>query len=144
MLCRMEHANITVESIDRAVTFLTAAFPEFRIRGGSETDHGDWKKRWVHLGTDETYVALEEISLEPECLRTRGRDPGINHIGFVVDELDGVLARLQAAGHEPGKVMDEGEGPCRRRAYVLDGVGNEWEFVQYLTDDPDRANDYSI
>ena len=144
MSCRIEHANITVESVDRAVEFLTAAFPHFRIRGGKETDHGDWQKRWLHLGTDETYIALEEVSFEPECLRTRGRDPGVNHIGFVVDDLGAVLERLRSAGYEPGKVMEEREGPYRKRAYVLDGVANEWEFVQYLTDDPDKASDYSV
>ena len=38
--------------------------------------------------------------------------------------------------------MVEGDGPYRKRAYIFDGVGNEWEFVEYLTDEPEKANVY--
>ena len=144
MECRLEHANITVRSIDEAVQFLTAAFPHFRVRGGRETDHGDWKKRRLHLGTDDTYIALEEVTLEPRCIRKRGLDPGINHVGFVVKDMDALVERLQRAGYQTGDMIEEGKGPYRKRVYVLDGVGNEWEFIQYLTDDPDKANDYTV
>jgi catechol 2,3-dioxygenase-like lactoylglutathione lyase family enzyme len=144
MKCRLEHANITVESIHKAVKFLTTAFPHFKVRGGQKTDLGDFQKEWLHLGTDDTYIALEEVTLEPGNIRSRHHDPGINHIGFVVDDMTTLTDRLREAGYEAGELIEEGDGPYRKRIYVLDDVGNEWEFVQYLTDDPDKANDYSL
>ena len=38
MLKHMEHANITVSSIDEAETFLKLAFPEFSERGEGKSD----------------------------------------------------------------------------------------------------------
>jgi hypothetical protein len=35
--------------------FVRTAFPEFRIRGDASQADGS---RWVHLGTDDTYIAL--------------------------------------------------------------------------------------
>ena len=62
MECRLEHANITVSSIDEGIRFLTAAFPGFKVRGEGRGDHGDYQKRWLYVGTDQTYLALEEIT----------------------------------------------------------------------------------
>ena len=48
MAARLEHANINVRSIDETIRFLTAAFPEFRVRGRGEVEG----RPWVHVGTD--------------------------------------------------------------------------------------------
>ncbi len=32
----------------------------------------------------------------------------------------------------------------RTRIYFLDGTGTEWEFVEYLSEDPAERNDYSL
>src|SRR5438128_1943254 len=32
----------------------------------------------------------------------------------------------------------------RKRIYFFDRDGNDWEFVQYLTDDPAKRHDYTI
>jgi hypothetical protein len=136
----MEHANITVDNIADTKRFLMTAFPHFKVRGGQKTDHGDWQKEWIHLGTDEIYIALEEVTLEPTGSRTRHEDPGINHIGIVVDDIDELATRLK--DYQVGEMMVEGDGPGRKRFYVHDGAGCEWEFIQYLTKDSDKAHEY--
>jgi hypothetical protein len=47
----------------------------------------------------------------------------------------------QAAGYEPNMHADG--HPARRRVYFYDPEGNDWEFVQYLSDDPAERNDYA-
>jgi len=138
MSLRMEHANLTVTSIEDAKAFLKLAFPEFSQRGEGRPD----TKRWVHFGTDETYIALEEMLEKTSTDRKPHQDPGINHIGFVIDDVEGMAARMSQGGYRTGEVHVEGEGPYRKRVYIFDGVGNEWEFVEYLSDDPVKANVY--
>lgn len=138
MLRSMEHANITVRSIDEVKTFLKLLFPEFSTRGTGDSD----VKRWEHFGTQETYVALEEIREVTDADRKPYRDLGINHIGWVVEDLETLRNRALEAGYRTGDLMLEGEGPSRKRVYIFDSVGNEWEFVEYLTDDDGKRNVY--
>ena len=126
----LEHANLTVDSIDACVAFLTTAFPEFGIRGRGITED----RPWVHVGTDGTYVTLNE-SPEPR----QGRGP-FNHLGFVVDDVDGLADRLQAAGYREGIIAPP--HPYRKRRYFHDTQDLEWEFVEYLSDDPAKRNEY--
>ena len=73
MPTRLEHANMIVQDVDATIRFLRTAFPEFRIRFDGQDPDG---KRWVHIGTDETYVALEQSTVEPQPLRgAAGRQP---------------------------------------------------------------------
>ena len=48
---------------------------------------------------------------------------------------------MRRAGFEPNLTADE--HPARKRRYFYDPDGNDWEFVQYATDDPEERNDYS-
>lgn len=138
MLKRMEHANITVTSIEKARDFLKLAFPEFDHRGEGRSA----TKRWEHFGTADTYIALEEMTDKTNADRKPYQDPGINHIGFVVEDVEGLGKKMAEAGFRSGEVNVEGDGPYRKRVYIFDGVGNEWEFVEYLTDDATKANVY--
>ena len=56
MTIRMEHANLHVRHFDDAVKFLKTAFPDFHVRSESAKDG----LRWMHIGTDDTYIALNE------------------------------------------------------------------------------------
>jgi catechol 2,3-dioxygenase-like lactoylglutathione lyase family enzyme len=135
MAARLEHANINVGNIDEAIRFVTTAFPEFHVRGRGEVDG----RPWVHVGTESSYLALNELDGEARPSGEFGSEP-LNHLGFVVDKAEELAARLIAAGYREGFVAPPHR--YRIRKYFLDADGNEWEFVQYLTDDPALQNEY--
>ncbi len=99
MLVRLEHANLAVRDLAGALHFLRAAFPEFRVRGSGRGFGG---ARWVHCGTDTTYVALHEASEEPpEAWLPYAGKPGLNHLGFEVDDV----AALRCARGSPPRAI---------------------------------------
>lgn len=120
--------------------FLRTAFPDFSVRGGGTSPDG---ARWVHIGTENTYLALSEATREVgEPWLPYAGTPGLNHLGFEVDDVEAVGDRLRAAGYQDTTVPNV--HPARRRVYFHDGEGNDWEFVQYLTDDPKQRHDYAL
>ncbi len=122
----------------RLILFLTTAFPDFHIRGRGVADTDSGPKQWLHLGTDTTYIALEQHATPTDCGRSPYRDNGVNHLAFVVDDIDGLIERLRGAGYSDGIPVDP--HPHRKRAYFHDGGGNEYEFVEYTSDDPAERN----
>jgi hypothetical protein len=48
--------------------------------------------------------------------------------------------RLARAGYRDSTVIND--HPWRKRVYFFDPDGNDWEFVEYLTDDPEKRHDY--
>jgi len=135
----MEHANLHVRHFDEAVRFLKTAFPDFRVRDESVRDG----LRSMHIGTDETYIALSETMVDrnPDLKPYDGR-PGVNHLGYEVDDVDGLQVRLSAAGFRDSTYPNN--HPHRKRVYFYDADGNDWEFVQYFTDNPAERNDYEL
>ncbi|CCN73191.1 VOC family protein [Vibrio nigripulchritudo] len=131
----VEHANVTVNNIERAIAFLQTALPDFEIRHQGKNQY-----RWCHIGTDSTYIALQEGNINEDDNRTPYRHVGINHIGFVVDDADEVQRRLVEQGYRQNDM--ETEHPFRKRLYFYDHDGMEWEFVQYLSENPSERNDY--
>jgi catechol 2,3-dioxygenase-like lactoylglutathione lyase family enzyme len=125
----LEHVNLTVPDLDEALEFIRTALPEFRVRGRGEA--GD--RSWVHVGTEETYLALEGPAVVNSVLVVPAPERHLNHLGFVVDDLEGVRARLRAAGYEGGEDVDP--HPYRKRTFFRDRSGQEYEFVQYLSED---------
>ena len=125
MAARLEHLNVTVSDPQK-----TAAWIE-RVFG--------WRKRWegagmqtgytIHIGDDDTYVALFTYPETPEAksssYRTKG---GLNHWAVVVDDLEAVEARVKAEGFTPVNHADYEPG---RRFYFHDADGIEVEVVQY-------------
>ena len=135
----LEHANITVSDIDQAVDFLKAAFPDFQIRGRGISNTAGNERAWLHIGNQKTYLALEEATAGESDHKTY-RNPGINHVGFVVDDIEAVIARLSAAGYTEN--MRDFSHAYRKRVYFYDKDGNEYEFVEYLSADPGKINEY--
>jgi catechol 2,3-dioxygenase-like lactoylglutathione lyase family enzyme len=140
MTVRLDHANLEVQDLEETLRFLTTAFPDFRIRWeGRSADGG----RWLHLGNDDTYLALSQASRPPaEPWVPYAGAPGLNHLGFEVDDAEALRARLAAAGYRDSTVPNA--HPYRKRVYFRDREGNDWEFVQYSSDDPKRRHDYSL
>jgi len=140
MKVRLEHANLAVRDVDAMIRFVTTAFPAFRIRGEGKSWQG---RRWVHLGNDDTYLALNEAPEEPtEHWLPYGGKPGLNHLGYEVDDVEAVRRRLAEAGYRDSTVPND--HPHRRRIYFFDTEGNDWEFVEYRSTDPAERNDYSL
>ena len=140
MSVHLEHANLVVRDIDEAIRFLQTAFPEFRIRHDGRDSDGS---RWVHIGTFETYIALTGARGELSAGHAPySGAPGLNHLAYEVDDVDGVRGRLASAGYAESTVPNK--HPYRKRVYFYDRDGNDWEFIQYLSDDPRERHDYSI
>lgn len=137
---RLEHANLVVTAIEPTLSFLSAAFPEWRVRGEGRDAWRGMKRRWLHFGDDDFYVTLNDYG--------RGRqrdldsaDPGLAHLGFAVASVDETVARLKKAGHAPTHWGPD--HPHRRNVYYIDGEGLEFEFVEYLSDKPEEKNLYA-
>ena len=140
MTARLEHANIAVRDIDGMIRFIQAAFPEFRIRAEGKSWTG---ARWVHIGSSDSYLALNEATGQAAERRLPySATPGLNHLGYEIDDADALRARLTEAGYRDSTVPNQ--HPHRRRVYFYDAEGNDWEFVQYLSDDPALRNDYDL
>jgi len=136
-MLRLEHANLSVHDTDAMTRFLLAAFPEFRVRGEGLDGQG---RQWRHVGNDDFYVALQAVP-ENSGRTPYGNQTGLNHLGWEVDDLDALEARLADAGFPRNLNVDS--HPARERRYFYDPDGNDWEFVRYTTTDPAARNDYS-
>ena len=117
----LEHANITVSDPDRSSALLQqlCGWHE-RWRGASQL--GGWT---IHVGNERDYLAVytNEGKGGPFV-----KGAPLNHIGLVVDDLDGAEAVVVAAGLEPFNHMDYEPG---RRFYFFDWDGIEFEIVSY-------------
>jgi catechol 2,3-dioxygenase-like lactoylglutathione lyase family enzyme len=69
-------------------------------------------------------------------------EPGVNHLAYEVDDVESLRARLKAAGYRDSTVPNT--HPHRKRVYFYDPDGNDWEFVQYFSQDPAERNDYEL
>ncbi|MHC4823245.1 MAG: VOC family protein [Planctomycetota bacterium] len=128
----LEHANLTVPDIDAGIAFLKVIDPDMRVLQDAVSEAGE---RWAHVAIGDSYIALQE----PHVGETPGPrinsyvDIGVNHLAWVVEDLDTVVARLEEGGYRRGIPGEEHE--ARRRVYYYDHAGIEWEIVQYLTED---------
>ena len=137
----IEHVSLTVKDIESMTKFLCTAFPDFRKRGSGVIVDADRSQAWSHVGNDKQYIALYEA--RPGATHRPAAHtftPSANHIGVVVDDVAAVKQRLIAAGYREGFVPEE--HPYRRRAYIIDPEGFEWELVQYLSGDDGERNQY--
>ena len=134
MKAYLEHANISVSDLAKGVKFFKTAFPDYYIRG-----KGKSRTDWVHFGNQETYIALNIASVtkdeDDRYVRT-----GFNHLGFVVDNVNELASRMLAAGYK--RSYPRQEQRTRIREYFFDADGNEYEFVEYLSDNWSDRNSY--
>jgi catechol 2,3-dioxygenase-like lactoylglutathione lyase family enzyme len=135
----LEHLNMTSTDVEETIRFLLTAMPELRVRGSGG---GVKAKHWVHVGTDESYLCIEDRGATEKGPHQPYVHPGMNHLGFVVRDGAVVAERLRAAGYREGSTYHD--HPHRHRYYFFDHDDNEYEFVQYLSDDPAERNDYDL
>ncbi|TVZ37208.1 catechol 2,3-dioxygenase-like lactoylglutathione lyase family enzyme [Alteromonadaceae bacterium 2753L.S.0a.02] len=135
----MEHINLHVRDIEATATFIRTAFPHYKVRYDSGAN---CEERWMHIGDDNCYFAIYQASE----FSTPNHQPysgqvGFNHVGMVVDSAATIQQRLSANGYTESTL--ENNHPARQRVYFFDPDGNDWEFVEYLSEDPKLRHDYS-
>ena len=97
MSTKLEHANLCVVDIDGMIKFLQTALSDFIIRHDETDSDGD---RWVHIGNDTTYIALNNSTQKDSSDWTPySGKPGVNHLGYMVDNAEQVRSRLLAADY---------------------------------------------
>ncbi len=136
-MIRIEHLNLVVANLERALAFYQAAFPHWRIRQQGEGLWSGKMRNWLHFGDDYQYITFNDNGIGSNR-ELAGHQVGLAHFAFVVTNLEQVISRLQNAGYHIAKVgADE---PYRRNVYFLDNDGFEVEFVEYLSDLPEQRN----
>ncbi len=136
-MARLEHVNLVGKNIEKSLAFYQAAFPHWKVRAEGE---GEWygkPRRWVHFGDDYQYLAFSDFG-EGENRDLTGHSMGLAHLAFAVNDLAGVVKRLNHAGfpiYKPGA-----DAEFRKNIYFLDADGFEVEFTEYLSDLPHERN----
>lgn len=132
----IEHVNITVNDLQESIRFFQTVFPHFKVRGG-----GSEFREWVHLGDDNTYIAINKAQNNTSNVVKNYDGPGINHLGFVVEDVEEIAKKLLDSGYR--RSYPKQDEQFRKRDYFADTDGNEFEFVQYLSEKPEEKNSYS-
>ena len=120
----IEHVNITVRDPERSAQLMHDLFG-WTIRWQGPSLLGG---RTIHVGDDRFYLALytHDGAGTPDDTFRKGRP--LNHIGIVVDDLDDLERRVEAAGLVP---FSHGNYEPGRRFYFYDFDGTEFELVSY-------------
>jgi len=124
---RVEHINLTVNDPDATAAVLVELF-DWRIRWSGEAIHGGYS---VHVGGTDTYIALYNSGQSQTPIPDDGTHyslMALNHLGIVVDDLDGTERRVKAAGFN---TYSHGDYEPGRRFYFDDRQGLEIEVVSY-------------
>ena len=135
----LEHINIVVKDIEATTTFLSVAFPQWKVRGQGVSDWYGYQRKWVHIGNDEQYITLNNGNGSQNRDLT-GNTTGLAHIGFVVSDVDAITQRLLA--HQYKLSTTGADHPNRKTVYFLDPSGFEFEFIEYLSSQPTEKNMY--
>lgn len=120
----LEHVNMTVTDLERSVAFYENALG-LRVRWRGHTADGSPA---AHVGDDKSYLALFESGPKGSRGEPDYDKAGLNHFGWVVDDLAASLGRLSELGVKPH--YEAGYEPGRR-AYFFDPDGIEVELVEY-------------
>jgi lactoylglutathione lyase len=118
----IDHVNLSVRDLDVSIAFYS------RLLGLELKERGDKNGgRWGIIGSPgRFYVCFFEC---PKGV-FRPNDIHINHVGFVVDDMDDTVRRI----HDLGLRLQYGDAPLQwprsRSAYVVDPDGIGIEFTE--------------
>ncbi len=119
----LEHVNMSVANLDRGISFYERLLG-LHVRWQGTNAGGE---RAAHIGDDRCYLALFEVGGDGKA----GADydhTGLNHFGWVVDDLEAVKRRLVTLNVRPHYEAQYEPG---RRLYFFDPDGIEVELVEY-------------
>lgn len=118
----IDHVNLSVRDLEKSVDFYS------RLLGLELKERGEnGGTRWCILGAkDRFYVCFFEVT---EGVY-RPKDIHINHVGFVVDDMDEAVRRIH--GLEIRLLFNDQlmQWPRSRSAYVVDPDGITIEFSE--------------
>lgn len=118
----IEHANLTVSDPGRSAALLESLCGWHQRWRGPAQNGGET----IHVGDEWSYVALYTSGNGAMPRYSKGQP--LNHVGLVVDDLDGAEAVVIEAGLTPFAHDDYEPG---RRFYFFDWDGIEFEMVSY-------------
>jgi catechol 2,3-dioxygenase-like lactoylglutathione lyase family enzyme len=133
----LEHLNVVVKDIPKALSFYQAAFPHWSVRSKGKQDWYGKPREWLHFGDHYQYITFNNGG-EDQIRHLKGHQVGLAHFAFVTNNLAQVIERLARAGFTVDKAG--AQAPFRKNAYFVDPDGFEVEFVQYLSDLPAERN----
>lgn len=138
-MIRIEHVNLVVKDIELVKIFLITAFPNWAVRGEGRSNWYGKSRNWIHIGDNDYYITLNDEAIGNNR-NLKGYSPGLAHIGIVVDDVDSITKRLQHQGYTIGTIG--ADHPYRKSIYFVDPEGFEFEFIEYLSQEPEKKNMY--
>ena len=136
----IEHVNITSGNLMETLEFLKTALPEWKVRGEGISTATGKEQKWLHFGSDEEYITINEG--ETKAVASIEGSNGLQHVGFIVEDVDKVARRLIDKGYSPTLPLTD--FTARRNVYFMDNSGFEYEFVQYFSKTPQEKNQYEV
>jgi predicted enzyme related to lactoylglutathione lyase len=118
---RIEHVNLTVTDNERSAAFFEKLLGWYRRWAGKSQMGGTS----IHMGEDATYLALYSDGHD-HSRQVKGVP--MNHVGFLVGELDAAGRVVIEAGLKP--VGQDEDDPGRRLGF-FDWGGSEFLVVSY-------------
>lgn len=121
----LEHANVTVQDPDTSAALLCRLF-DWKIRWqGDAMDNG----RTVHVGSEQSYIALyTQPDVETVNVNSYAAHGQMNHLGVVVDNIEGIRERVTGEGLV---ITSEADYEPGLRFYFDTPDGIEIEVVSY-------------
>jgi catechol 2,3-dioxygenase-like lactoylglutathione lyase family enzyme len=117
------HVHLHVSDLAQSVAFYSRLFAAAPTR--QEADYAKWM-------LDDPRVNF--------AISTRGAEPGLDHLGFQVDEAEELDALKQRAAAADMPLLDEGATTCcyarSDKHWVTDPQGVAWEHFHTLADIP--------
>ena len=89
----------------------------------------------------DLFVQVDRMSVQNYWMPYQGA-PGVNHLAYEVDDVEALCQRMMSAGYQDSTPPNA--HPYRKRRYFYDPEGNDWEFVEYLSQESTQRNDYTL